>query len=52
VESGGGGGVPDRRCEGVGHLRVFLRAWLQHPRWRFLPRCPFLLQIGAGTSRP
>jgi hypothetical protein len=52
VEGGGGGGIADRRCEGVGRLHVFLRAWLQHPRWGFLPRPPLLLQIGSSTSRP
>jgi hypothetical protein len=44
------GAVLERRCQGVGRLRVLLRARLQPPGGRILPRPAVLLPAGAGTS--
>jgi hypothetical protein len=44
------GTVPERGCQGVGRLRLLLRARLQPPSRGLLPWAIVLLRFGAGTS--
>jgi hypothetical protein len=45
------GAVPERGRQGVGRLRL-LRARLQPPGGRLLPRAAVLLPAGASTPHP
>jgi hypothetical protein len=51
VEGSRRGRFPERGRQGVGHLCFLLRAQLQPPGGRLLPRPAVLLQVGAGTPR-